>query len=115
MNNKVIIIFLVIFFIASFFYLAYIEQNRRGEENFWALYFSDPKSGGLDFAIENYGNEMNFHWEILADKEKIKEGNIKIAKNSTWESGFQVDNYGDKKISVVVLDGESKKEVYKNF
>ncbi len=113
MNNKIIITFLIIFLTASFLYLAYIEQGRRGEENFWVLSFADPKGVNLDFVIENHSNDNNFHWEILADKEKIKEGNVKITKNSAWESGFQEASYGDKKITIVVSDGDNKKEIYK--
>ncbi len=115
MDNKKIIVFLIIFLIASFLYLAYIEQNRRGEENFWVLYFADPKNDSLNFIIENHSDNNNFHWEILADKDKIKEGDIKIAKNSTWELNSQVTDYSDKKITIVVSDGDNKKEIYKNI
>ncbi len=113
MNNKIIIAFLIIFLIASFLYLAYIEQSRRGEENFWVLYFADPKSDNLNFIIENHSDKNNFHWEVLADKEKIKEGDENIAEGSTWKRGFQVADIDGKKITIIVLDGENKKEIYK--
>ncbi len=115
MNNKIIIVFLIIFLAASFLYLAYIEQSRRGEGSFWSLYFADPKSDNLNFTIENHSNKNNFHWEVLADKDKIKEGDIKIAKGSAWESSFQVADIDGKKIAIIVSDGDNKKEIYKNI
>lgn len=117
MNNKKIFAFLIIFLIASFFYLAYIEQKQQDsdyQKNWWVLYFEDPKSDNLNFVIENHGDKNNFHWEVFKDKEKIEEGDIKIAKSSTWKSGFQAADYDNKKISIIVSNGENKKEIYKN-
>lgn len=113
MSSKIIISLLIIFLIASFLYLAYIEQNQRGEGNFWVLYFADPKSGNLNFVIENHSDKNNFHWEVLADKEKINEGDENIAEGSTWKRGFQVADTDGKKITIIVSDGENEKEIYK--
>lgn len=114
MNNKIIITFLIIFLIASFFCLAYAEQNQYKESDFWALYFSDPKDSNLNFIIENYGDKTNFHWEILADKDKIDEGNITIFKGN--KEIINLSELGDenKKITIIVSDGDKKKEIYKN-
>jgi hypothetical protein len=114
LSNKIIIPALIIFLIISFFYLAYTEQYQRNSGDWWALYFENPKSDNLNFVIENHSGKTNFHWEVSADKEKIKEGGISVAKGSTWKSGFQVTGNNDKKITIEVLNGDEKKEIYKN-
>jgi hypothetical protein len=113
--NKKIIIILVIFLIISFFYLAYVEKKQAdlNNKNFWVLYFSDPKSDNLDFVIENHSHNTNFHWEVLADENKINSGDITIVKGSTWKSNFQVADINNKKITISVLSDNEKKELYK--
>lgn len=117
MNSKTIVIFTVIFFLASALFLAYTE-DRQSDENFqkdwWVLSFNDPKSADINFFIENHSNKSSFHWEILANKEKIQEGDIKIAKGSTWTSDVQVDNLSGK-ITIIVSDSKDKKEIYKKL
>jgi len=117
MSNKIIIISLIIFLIVSFFYLAYIEQNQQEKENFWVVYFANPQDNNLDFIIENHSLSVsnNFHWEVLANKEKIKEGQVEINPNNLWRSSFSADNYDNKKITILVSDGNQQKEIYKIF
>ncbi len=114
MSNKIIISTIIIFLVASFAYLSYTERMQNNydvDKNWWVIYFAEPKGDNLDFIIENHSDKNNFHWEILADKDKIKEGDIKIA--NTWKPGFQAADYGNKKITVTVSDDENKKEIYK--
>lgn len=117
LKNNVIIISLGIFVIASFFFLAFVEQRQQNpdyQKNWWVVYFSDAKSSNLNFAIENHGADANFHWEVLQDKNRIKENEIKIMRGETWTSNVQVDNM-DGKVIIKVLNGEDKKYIYKNF
>ncbi len=116
-SNKTIVIFTVIFFLASALFLAYTE-NRQSNENlqkdWWVLSFNDPKSEDLKFTVENHSNENNFHWEILVGKKKTQEGDIKILKGSSWTSNVQLDNLSGK-IIIRVSSGSDKKEIYKSF
>lgn len=115
MDNKKIIIFLIIFLIASLFYLAYIEQSRRGEGNFWVLYFADPKGDNLSFVIDNYSDKNNFHWEVLIDKNKVTEKDAVISKGNKKIIDLVELKIENKKITIIVSDGENKKEIYKNI
>jgi catechol-2,3-dioxygenase len=117
MNGKIIILSLIIFLAASFFYLALVEQKQAdlNSQNFWILYFSDPKGDGLDFVIENYSDKNDFHWEFLADKNTISTGNVAIPKGDKKIIELPKPEAESKKITVIVSDGEEKKEIYKNF
>lgn len=112
MSNR-IIISLIIFLIISFFYLAYTEQSQRNSGDWWALYFENPKSDNLDFVIENHSDKTNFHWEILADKEAIKNDDIKIMKSDKKSINITDLNDSNKKITILVSNGDGKKEIYK--
>jgi hypothetical protein len=79
------------------------------------LYFENPKNDNLYFVIENHSDNTNFHWEVLADNNKVKEDNIIISKGSTWKSDFQALESNNKKITIAVSSGDEKKEIYKNF
>lgn len=117
MNNKIIIYSLTTLLAVSFIYLTYAEQRQQNpdyQKDWWVLYFSDIKSPNLNFVIENHGADANFHWEVLQDKNRIKENEIKIMRGETWTSNVQVDNM-DGKVIIKVLNGEDKKYIYKNF
>jgi len=117
MNSRTIIIFTVIFFLASALFLAYSE-NRQSDENFqkdwWALSFNDPKNADVNFKIENHSQKSSFHWELISGTDTISEGDAKIAKGSTWASNVQVNNLAGK-ITIRVSSGSDKKEIYKSL
>lgn len=115
MNNKTIIRALIIFLIVSFFYIAYTEQKQHSTGDWWALYFNDPKSKNLDFVIENHSDKTNFHWEVLADKDKLKEGNVNVVKNDKKSIDISDLNISNKKITIIVSSGGEKKDIYKIF
>lgn len=117
-NNKAIIIFTIIFFLAGALFLAYAE-NRQSDENlqkdWWVLYFENPSSSSMNFVIENHSDGSNFHWEVWADNEKMQEADFTIPKGQ--KKGFMagVQNPGNKKITITVSDGKNKKEIYKKL
>ncbi len=113
MNNRIIISSLIIFLIISFYYLAYVEQKQRDSGDWWALYFDNPKSDNLNFVIENHRDKINFHWDILADKDKLKEGDVNIMKGDKKSIDISDLNISNKKITVAVSNGGEKKEIYK--
>src|SRR4030067_123801 len=85
MQQKKIIIFVASLFILSSAYLFWTSQKINDpnyKKDYWSLYFSDPKSNNSNFVIENHSAKNDFHWEVLADSEKIKEGDVKIEKGS---------------------------------
>ncbi len=119
--HKKIIIFTIVLFIASSFWLFYQSDKQRNinsGEDWWAVYFADPKDDSLDFSIENHSRKNDFRWEIVLDGKKIQEGEIDVPKGETINSNFQdmnLDNFRGKRISVkITADGEIK-EIYKNF
>lgn len=118
MQKKIIVAFIVLF-IASSFWLFYQNDKQRDLNSggdWWAVHFVNPKDSSFDFAIENHSAKFNFHWEILADGNKIQEGDINVPKGETGNSMFQdmnPDNLGNKKISVKVTSDNDTKEIYK--
>jgi hypothetical protein len=122
MQQKKLVIFTIILFIVSSAYLLAIGSKFSDfnfGENWWTVYFQNPKNNSLDFTIENHSTTANFHWTILSDKEKIKEGDMKITsgQSATVESplsGLSADT--NKKITIEVSASDSdKKNIYKNF
>lgn len=122
MSNKKIIFVIIFLFLISAVYLSWIEKKQADfnlNKNWWSLSFDNPKSSDLSFTIENHSDESNFHWEILADKEKIQEGDIEILKGSTWTLDVQGDmpetNGDNKKATISATNGNDKKNIYKIF
>jgi len=115
--QKKLILFLIILFILSSAYLLTVGNkfnNLNFGKNWWAVYFENPKDNSLNFVIENHSDKTNFHWTILADKEKIKEGDIKINNGELPRLNLGSD-FANKKITIEVSSGDEKKEIYKNF
>lgn len=120
MNNKTIIFGIILFLLLSFVFLSVVEikQSDINSKNIWTLYFSNPKSSSLDFAIENHSQNKVFHWQILLDKILVIEGDSTVLLNDTKTITVPKDNLdlSNKKITISVTDNNSnKKEIYKNF
>jgi len=116
-QSKQIIFFFLALFIASSAYLFAIDSrynDPRFNNNWFALSFIDPKSDNLNFVIENFSTKTNFHWEILADKEKVSQGDVEIRSGEQKElSASEVTN--GKKMTVQVSTGDDTQEIYKNI
>lgn len=120
MNNKTIIFTTIIFLLTSFVFLSFVEkkQANMNNQNIWMLYFIDPKSHSLDFAIENHSQTNTFHWQISLDKKIVTESDSIIAPGETKTITIPTDekvNLSDKKITISVTADNFKKEIYKNF
>ena len=120
MNNKNIIITILGTILISFVFLSAIEMKQANinSNNIWTLYFPDPKSGSLDFTIENHSQNKIFHWQILLDKMVVTEGDSTVSLDNTKTIPVPKDgiDLSNKKITISVTDiNSNKKEVYKNF
>ena len=117
-QQRNIIFFLIVIFIASSLWLFIVSNNilnKNEGKNWWSVYFSNPKSNDIDFVIENHSNNSNFHWEVYADKNKIEEGDAEIKKGSASNFDPEISAQENQKITISVdLNGE-KREIYKNF
>jgi len=117
MQQKKIILFIIIAFILSSAYLLAVG-NKFNDLNFgknwWTTYFANPKDDSLNFVIENHTDKTNFHYIIFKDKEKISEGDVKV-ENGKIENikPAQMDAAG--KIIIEVSNDSDKREIYKNF
>ena len=120
--QKKIIIFIVTIFILSSAYLLSVGSKFETLDfgkNWWAIYFVNPKDNNLNFVIENHSNKTNFHWIVLADKEKVTEGDSQVKNDSILE--FNSWNFQElnsrkfEKITIEVSTDEEKKEIYKNI
>lgn len=117
MSNKSIILSLIIFLLFSLGFLAYTETQQQSptSQNWWVVYFSNPKDESLDFVIENNSNETIFHYKILDEKNNLLKGeNTQIAKGTQKEIS-PIENLGSKKIIIQISAGDEKREIYKNF
>ena len=118
MSNRIIIFATVAFLFISFVFLSATEmkQSNLNNKDVWMLYFSNPKSASLDFAIENHSKNAAFRYEIFLDKAKVKEGDTTIPTGEIKTIPVSAENIADKKIIISVTDSNSnKKEIYKNF
>jgi len=114
---KIIIIFISVLFFASSVYLFAIDSrynDPKYNKSWYALSFADPKSNSLDFAIENFSNESDFHWELLADKIKVSEGDVQIGNGEKKDIKIDTATTG-KKTTITVSSGNIKQEIYKNI
>lgn len=111
MNQKKILIFLIIFLITSFSWLIYNEKKQHQIINQWFLYFDNPQNSSLNFTIENYTNKSDFTWQLLHDNNIFDTGKIKVLK-------------GDKKTVIIeqpltnaptlkVFHGKESKSIFK--
>lgn len=106
--------------LVSFVFLSVVEkkQSNVNSKNIWTLYFPDPKSGSLDFTIENHSQNKVFHWQILLDKIVVTEGDSTVSLGDTKTIPVPKDgiDLSNKKITISVIDvNNNKKEIYKNF
>jgi hypothetical protein len=119
MQNRIIIATFILLSILSFSFLAYTEEKNKNidTQNIWFLYFNNLKDQSLNFSIENHTDNTKFHWEILADKNKIQEGTSIIEKDTTKKiNPTNISNVANKKMLVhVTASDNSAKEIYKNF
>lgn len=117
MQQKKIIIFLIVLFLASSVWLFYVSgkiMNPDEGKSWWALYFSNPKStNNLDFIIENHSETQEFSWKILEKNKILREGNERIEKGEKKE--IKDEGNFKNRITIQVNVGDSKKEIYKNF
>lgn len=116
MNNKVIILTTSFFILVSFIFLATIERKQAdiNTKNIWMLYFENPESNSLDFTVENHTPNTNFHWQILADKTVVRQGDLNIKLGAKKTVPVLLADTDGKKITISVTGSENgNKEVYK--
>jgi hypothetical protein len=117
MQQKKLILFIIILFIISSAYLLAVGlkfESLNFGQNWWTVYFASPKSNDFNFVIENHSDSTNFHWIILTDKEKIKEGDVKV-ESGKMENIKPAGINATGKVIIEVSAGDEKKEIYKNF
>ena len=120
MNNKTIIISLTIFLALSFIFLSYTQTKQQSpqSQNWWVVYFSDPKSDDLNFVIENNSNETSFHWEASAGKSVFEQKDIEIRKGEKKNIEIakpDTESFGNIRFNIAVSANNESKEIYKNF
>lgn len=117
MQQRNIIIFIIILFIASSFWLFRASDkfiNPNVGKNWWTIYFVDPNSENLDFVIENHSNQSNFHWQVLANNKSIREKDVNIEKGEVETIKLEnIEKQG--KIIIRINLGEEKKDIYRNY
>jgi capsular polysaccharide biosynthesis protein len=120
MQQKKLIIFIVILFILSSLWLTFVSKNLNNpdyQKNWWTVYFSNPKSDNLDFVIENHSDNAKFHWEVFDDKIKVSESDSIIEKGDARKLDINptVGKIENKKITITVSSGDEEREIYRNI
>jgi len=116
MQKKIILFISLLLFFSSFwlFYSSEKKTDPAKQNDWWSLYFSEPKETNLNFTIENYSNQNNFHWKELSKNKVIQENDIQIKKGE--KSQIKIKNPEEKeKVIIQVTHKEEKKEIYKNL
>lgn len=119
MQQRKIIIFLIVLFIISSAYLFLTAKNFNDpdyQKNWWAVYFVNPKSNDLNFVIENHNDKNSFHYIITNGNDKVEEKDISVNKGEVKNIKLDdINTTENKKITIQVISGDEKKEIYKNF
>lgn len=119
MNNRIIIAATLGMLLISFIFLSAFETKQAdiNKQNIWFVYFTDPKNDSLDFSIENHSQNEFFHWQIMADKKLVVENDASVLPGETKTITIPKDNIdlSKRKLSIIVIAGDNKKEIYKNF
>ncbi|HRZ95865.1 MAG TPA: hypothetical protein P5262_04865 [Candidatus Moranbacteria bacterium] len=122
MQQKKLILFLTALFILSSAYLLYTAKNYNDpdyQKNWWAVYFENPESDDLSFVIENHSDKNSFHYVVINGNDKVEEKDVLINKGEEKKLDFGnslKSSFGEnKKITVQVILGDEKKEIYKNL
>lgn len=122
MQQRKIILFIAILFLISASYLLALGNKFNTLDfgkDWWDVYFENPKDNSLNFTIENHTANTNFHYVILADKDKIKEEDVTIVSGQSATIPSPVSGLSapeNNKITIEVSAGDNdKKSIYKNF
>ena len=118
MQSKKLILIIIATFLLSALSLAYVEHGLRDEnlgKNWWQVYFNEPNGSSLDFIIENHAEKENFSWEVMADQSKVTGNTIIVKKGEQKKLTLDLGDLRDKKILIIVSEGQDKKEIYKNL
>lgn len=112
MKEKTIILLASLIFAACAGYLFWVSSSD--ETRAWTAYFDDPKSGELDFIIENEGNKELFEWELLADDKKILDGKVEVlGKEKIIVDSKNLPEAGKITVEVSNADSGEKTTIYK--
>jgi hypothetical protein len=120
MQRKIIISLIVLFILSSayLFWTAKNFNNPDYQKKWWAVYFENPKSGDFNFVIENHSDKNSFHYIVLNGSDKIEERDIVMnkgeVKNIPVQNFTMQNNEPGGKITIQVISGYEKKEIYKN-
>lgn len=114
MNQRNIIISLIVLLITSFSFLAYTENNQHTMNDKWFIYFENPQDNSLNFIIENTSDENSFLWSVSADSKELKNGEIEVLKNTYKTVRIERIPSGNN-FTVQITQNEESKEIYKNF
>ncbi len=112
MNQKIIVLSLLLFLIISFSFLAWTEKKQHNLNDQWFLYFENPKNTKLDFVIENYTDNNTFEYLILENKKEIEKKVIQVAKREKKIINPTLNNR-DGKIIIQVIHEKENKKIYK--
>ncbi len=119
-SEKKIITAVIILLFLSFVFIAYSEKKQtdpNGKNDWWAIYFENPKSQDLSFTIENNGKVKKFHWKEIEESTNsiLKEADVSIpAGQKNIIPLSSADTPKGQKIIIEVSSGAiEKKEIYK--
>lgn len=111
-NQKIIIVSLAVFMLASFIFLAYTERQQHQLNDGWFLYFENPKDSSLDFVVENYAGDSEFEWSLSTDGDLIKSEKIIVENKEKKVIKIEEDNLSGK-VEIKVGHKKEVKRVYK--
>ena len=112
-REHAIIFAVVVLLIASFCFLAHVEQKQATPDGWWAVYFSQPHDGNVNFVIENYADTEEFTYTITREQDVVREGKINVASNSSEAVILGLKNSQNKKLTITVNRGKEKKTLTK--
>jgi hypothetical protein len=120
MNEKKIILGLIIFLFCGCVFLSYTEKNQQfslSKDNRWETYFNNPKNNNLQFIIKNNGRGGIFSWQVKSNGDVLESGREKIPPGELRIISPQnISTEAKEKISLEITDEKNnRQEIYKNF
>lgn len=112
-NEKKIISTVIILLFIGFSALFFSEQQQIKSADWWAIYFENPQTEGLNFTIENKGKTTNFSWKKIIENNIIQEADIIIPSGEKKTIVPDTEKLIGKITIEIISESGEKKEIYK--
>lgn len=117
MPQRSLIAIFILLFIGSALFLFWrndTELDPNSGKSWWILSFAAPENlASLTFTIENYSDNTEFQYEVIANKQKIGNETFEVKRGEKKTLTPAVSAHPETRTSIIVTTGKEKKEIYR--